>query len=107
MVYLEHCQTFTMERLAKRYLPSALKKNSCIFRKWNFLALVLRNYLYFLKRKIFLYFSKRKPRKKFLMFQETELSCISGSTFQSSKNKKAPLLIRRNNNKIDSIEKWC
>ena len=41
------------------------------------------------------------------MFQETELSYISGSNFQNSKNKKNPLLIRRNNNKIYSAENWC
>ena len=43
-------------------------KNSLYFKKWNFLALILRN-LYFLKRKLFyisgnetfLYFRKRKP----------------------------------------------
>ena len=31
------------------------------FRKWNFLALILKN------------FRKRKPQKKFLIFQETEI----------------------------------
>ena len=40
------------------------------------------------------------------MFQETKLSYTLGSNFQSSNNKKNPLLIRRNNNKIDSIENW-
>ena len=38
------------------------------------------------------------------MFQETKLSYTLGSNFQSSNNKKNPLLIRRNNDKIDSIE---
>ena len=41
------------------------------FRKWNFLALILRGFLYFPKRKLFwyfakwnfLYFRKRKPEK--------------------------------------------
>ena len=40
------------------------------------------------------------------MFQETKLSYTLGSNFQSSNNKKNPLLIRRNNNKINSIENW-
>ena len=43
-------------------------KSSYIFRKWNFLALILRNFLYFLKRKLFLYFRKWK----FLIYYETE-----------------------------------
>ena len=33
-------------------------KNSLYFRKWNFLALILKNFLYFLERKLFLYFLK-------------------------------------------------
>ena len=58
----------------KKYLPTALKKSSYIFLyfgKWNFLALVFR--------KLFLYFRKRKPRKKFVIFQKTELFYISGN----------------------------
>ena len=51
--YSENCQTSTMEFFAKKWLPSALKKSSYIFGKWNFLALVLRNFLYFLKRNLF------------------------------------------------------
>ena len=50
---------------------------SYIFGKWNFLALVLRN---------FQYFRKREPQngnpKKCLIFQEV--------TFQAGKNKKIP-----------------
>ena len=52
-------------------------------------------------------FHETETPKKFLMFQETKLSYISGSNSQSSKNKKNALLIRRNNDKIDSIENWC
>ena len=52
-------------------------KNSLYFKKWNFLALILRN-LYFLKRKLFyisgnetfLYFRKRKPRKNSLYLRK-------------------------------------
>lgn len=73
----------------KRQLPSTLfsskfekkvasKKSSNIFRKWNFLALILRNFLYFLKRKLFyisgnsmfLYFRKRKFQTKLLNFRK-------------------------------------
>ena len=64
------------------------------FGKWNFLALILKDFLYFLKRKLLLYFGKRKFRKNssyfrkrnFLLFQET-----SGRNFPSSKNEKSPL----------------
>ena len=59
-----------------------MKKTSCIFGKWDFLALMLRNILYFLKKKLSLYFRKRKHRngtfsyfrnknpKKLFIFQE-------------------------------------
>ena len=55
-----------------------LQKISHAQGKWNFLILILKNFLYFLKRKLFSYFRKRKTPKKFLIFQETELSHISG-----------------------------
>ena len=53
------------------------EKNSLYFGKWNFIALALKNFLYFLKRKLF---RKKKPRKNsmylkkqnFLIFQEME-----------------------------------
>ena len=37
---------------------SNIKKN---FRIWNFVALILKKFLYFLKRKLFLYFRKWNP----------------------------------------------
>ena len=45
-----------LEKITKIY-P---EKNSLYFRKWNFLALILKK------------FSKRKPPKKFLIFKKTE-----------------------------------
>ena len=93
---------------AKKQLPTTLKKISYIFRKWKFLEI----FSYISGNETFLYFRKRKSRKscsyilgngtpkKLLTFKEMELSYNSGS-------KKNPLLIRRNNNKIDSIENWC
>ena len=57
--YLEDFQTSTMGKFAK--IAEKIKK-------------ITGNCLYSLKRKIFLYFRKRKPRKNFLIFQETELS---------------------------------
>ena len=49
---------------------STPKKNSLYFGKWNFLTLILRNFLYFLNRKLSLYFGKRKPRKNSLYFRK-------------------------------------
>ena len=65
------------------------EKNSLHLGKRNFLALILRNFLYFLKRKLFLYFRKRKPRKipyisgngTFLYFLKTNFSYISGKVY--------------------------
>ena len=50
-----------------------------MFGKWNFLVLVLRKFLYFLKRNLFLYFRKRKPRKNFLYFLKRKLFLHSGN----------------------------
>ena len=40
----------------------------------DFLALILKKFLYFLKRKLFIYFLKRKLFLYFLIFQETKTS---------------------------------
>ena len=72
------------------------------FAKWNFLTLILKNFLYFLKRKLSLYYRKRKPRKirhisgkgSLLYFRKRKpekTSYISGSIFPSSENKKTTL----------------
>ena len=47
----------------------------------------IKKFLYFLKEKLFLYFGKPKTPKKFLIFQETEPSYISGNG-----NPKKPLM---------------
>ena len=63
-------------------------------RKINCLALIFRNFLYFIKRKFSLHFGKWKPRKNSLYFRKRnffishETSYISGSNFPNSKNKK-------------------
>ena len=49
------------------------KKISHILGKWNFLTLVLKNFLYFLWRKLFLYFRKLKPQKNFSYFLKRKL----------------------------------
>ena len=71
--YLEHYQTSMMERffksscLAHFLIPnSKIKKSSDIvlyFRKWNFLVLLLRNFLYFLKGKLVYISGIGKPEK--------------------------------------------
>ena len=78
-------------------IPS--RKSSYIFLyfgKRNFLALVLTNFLYFLKRKLF-YISESKNRGKipyilgngtFLYLRKRITFYISGSKFPSSKNRK-------------------
>ena len=89
---------------------NVLQKNSYLahlnkyFREMELSSSSIKKFLIFSQKKSFLMFQERETPKKFLMFQETKLS---GSNLQSSKNKKNPLLIRRNNNKIDSIENWC
>ena len=62
-------------------------KRFLYFSKWNFLALILKNFLYFFKRMLFLYFRKWNPvlfspgsktkkkkstPKKIVIFQETK-----------------------------------
>ena len=87
----------------KKFLIFSQKKSFLTFQETE---IPKKNYCIFLKES-FSYISGNGNPKKFLMFQEMQLSYVSGSNFQSSKNKKNPLLIRRNNNKIDSIENWC
>ena len=50
------------------FLIFLIEKISHILGKWNFLAVILKNFLNFLKRKLFLYFRKHKPRESFLYF---------------------------------------
>ena len=77
---------------SKNKKKSIPKKNSLYFRKWNFLALILTKFLYFLKRRLFLYiqngaseknsyvflkrnlflyFRKRKPRRRSFKYKKT------------------------------------
>ena len=72
------------------------------FGKWNFVALILRDSLYFLKRKLFLYFGKRKPEKipyisgngTFLYFRKRKPQKTSGGNLPSSKNEKKKTLCK-------------
>ena len=45
----------------------------------------IKNFLVFSQKKVFLIIRETKPPKKFFIFQETELSFISGSNNLSSK----------------------
>ena len=65
------------------------KKSSYIFlyfEKWNFLALILRNYLYFL-----IFCEMETPKKFFIFcevtFQAQKVSCISGRTSKAPEAK--------------------
>ena len=56
-------------------LSSKDKESSYIFlyfEKWIFLALILRDFLYFLKEKAFLIFREMETPKKFFIFRKTE-----------------------------------
>ena len=61
---------------------------SYIFKKWNFLALILKIFLYFLKRKLFLYFGKMKLLKFFLYFRKRNFLIFQEVTFHAQKMKK-------------------
>ena len=86
---MEPCTSQPKPKKIKKIHP---KKNSLYFWKWNFLTLILKRYLYFLKRKLFLYFLKRKfclyflKRKLFLMFRKWNSALFSPRT----KNEKNP-----------------
>ena len=58
----------------KHFSPQDPKTKKSIRRKFILLQKTKsrKNFLYFLKRKLFLYFGKQKPQRKFLIFQETE-----------------------------------
>ena len=60
------------------------------FRKWNIPGLILRNFLHSLKRKLFLYFGKRKPRKNSLCLRKRNFFYISWTNFPRSKKEKTP-----------------
>ena len=98
-LYPTFCQnsylTHFLNQSSKHLIKIRSKKSSYIFlyfRKWNLMGLILKNFLYFLKRKLFLYFGKRRLQKKillfrkwnFLIFQKMEIPkniYISGSNF--------------------------
>ena len=67
------------------------KKSSYIFLyfgEWNFLTLILRYFLYFLYRKLFLYFRKWKPRKNSLYFRKRNFLTFQEVSFLARKMKK-------------------
>ena len=82
----------------KKFLIFSRKKAFLIFRETK----TPKKFLTFPRKDLFIYYRKRKPRKnslyfrkwkpkKFFIFQEMELSSISGSNFSSSKTQKIPL----------------
>ena len=59
--YLQHFPAKAEKKIQK--ICSA--KNSLCFRKWNFLVLILKRFIYSLKTKLFLYFRKQKNSLNF------------------------------------------
>ena len=57
-----------------------MEKISCIPRKWNFLAVISKKLLYFLKRKLFFYFRKWKPWENSLYFLKKKVVLIFRKT---------------------------
>ena len=55
---------------ARKTKEIRLEKISHTIGKWNFLTLMLIKFLYFLKRKLFLYFGNGNPERKFLYFRK-------------------------------------
>ena len=67
MYYRATC--LTLKAHARNKIKSSPLKKVIIFSYIVFAALILRNFLYFLKRKLFLCFAKREPRKSSLHFR--------------------------------------
>ena len=78
--YLAHFLSPSLKNERSSYI-------SLYFRKSNFLALILRNFLYFLKRKLFLYFGTQKPRKNSLYFRKRNFIKFEEVNFKLEKEK--------------------
>ena len=53
----------------------------------------IKNFLIFSQKKAFLIFRENETPKIFFIFQETELSYVSGSNFPCSKNEKTSYIL--------------
>ena len=60
-------------------------------RRENYYRLMLTDFLYFLKRKLFIYSGKRKPRKNSLYSKKRNFLIFQEIAFQAWKKKKNPL----------------
>ena len=71
--FLIFSENGTFKPKLKKYIKKTPCKKSFYifwyFEKWNFLAVILRNFLYFLKRMLSLYLENVNP-KKLLIFEE-------------------------------------
>ena len=65
----DHKAHFPAQPPPKKTKKSPPEKNSLYFRKWNFLALILKKILIFSRKITFFVFSEKKA---FLIFPETE-----------------------------------
>ena len=103
--YSEHCQASTIKCFAKiatwRTFKPKLEKQKkllCFFiiRKMKLSSSNIKKIIIFSQKKAFLIFQETETPKKFFIFQEKELSYISGnflylgSNFPSSKKKQKP-----------------
>ena len=98
---MENCTLFGPSTKNKKNLS---QESSLYFRKMELFSSNIKKILYSLKRKLFLYFGKRKPEKNslyfrkrnFLKFQEPEILKnflnFQKWNFQNLKSKKNPLL---------------
>ena len=67
------------------------KKKERKSRRENLFRLILTDFLYFLKRKLFIYSGKRKPRKNSLYSKKRNFLTFQEIAFQAWKKKKNPL----------------
>ena len=67
--------------------------------KWNLLDLILKNFLYFLKRKFLLYFKKQKPKKYCLYFRK------QNSYNSVNRNSKKPFIFSEVTFRAQNIKK--
>ena len=84
------CEQYIIRLRGARFSRSSKKKKKkkfLYFRKQN----PRKKFLYIFSKKAVLIFEKTESPEKFVIFQETELSYISGSNFPSQKNKKHSL----------------
>ena len=92
-----HTFQLKLEKIFKKIRP---EKSSLYFRKWNLLALILKKFRKRKPRKKFLIFQEREKVKKLLIFRETNLSVHLEkiSYISGRRNTEKNIYISRNKN---------